>query len=488
MAPRKKTIVMRATNPSSQGSFLSQASKWSWMLSSMTHGHHQRAPDAILEEPKEQIEQQQPPKGAFVAHAPHDNPRKTPHADYSIVDHRQLTKAQDENHFEEGKRNKDPPFWCHFHADWYRSVILTKKTSVVQMKSINWNYMRNKNHPLFNEIIAAYECYKIYEIMGFNYPWNDEIIMHFYATLYLPHRSGVIEWMTNGLRYSSTLKVFAQHLHLQAHFQHRQNLHDGDPMVFAQMKHFYLPGQATNAPTITSATPDVILLHRMLRVTLASWIEDASSIPSYERNLIDAIKKQEPFNIFDYILQEIWNVAVTPSQACAYAPFIMSFIEHVFGLSFVKDVHHMDLKPQLPSSTNLFRQTPPPPPSTTSALSSSYGPGSSKGCSDIFMLFKGLVSMCQRTNLHLDIIQKKLDANAYKHRLIHSKMQIKEPLREVLTVEILSEPIDPFAFLTPDELNYFEMGEYHLCGAPRGSDDNGSDGDYEDNNDDEATK
>jgi hypothetical protein len=94
--------------------------------------------------------------------------------------------------------------------------------------------------------------------------------------------------------------------------------------------------------------------------------------------------------------------------------------------------------------------------------------------------------MCQRTNHHLDIIEQKLDANAYNHRLIHSKLQIKEPLREVPTTEDLSEPIDPFAFLTPDELNYFNIGKFHLSGAPHASDDNGSDDDYEDDNDNEV--
>jgi hypothetical protein len=111
-------------------------------------------------------------------------------------------------------------------------------------------------------------------------------------------------------------------------------------MVSAQLKQFYLPREVANAPTITGVTPNILLLHHMLRVTLAPRIGDASTIPSYERNLIDAIKKQELFNIFDYILQEIWNVAITPSRACAYAPFIMSFIEHVSGLTFVKDVKH----------------------------------------------------------------------------------------------------------------------------------------------------
>jgi hypothetical protein len=139
--------------------------------------------------------------------------------------------------------------------------------------------------------------------------------------------------------------VLAQHLQLQAHFQHRRNLHDGDPLVASQMGYMYLSGEAANAPTITGISPYVILLHRMLRVTLALSIGDASSIPSYERNLINTIKNQESFNVFDYILQAICNVAVTPSQACAYAPFIMSFMKHMSGLTSMKDVRHSDLKP-----------------------------------------------------------------------------------------------------------------------------------------------
>jgi hypothetical protein len=48
------------------------------------------------------------------------------------------------------------------------------------------------------------------------------------------------------------------------------------------MNHFYSSGEATNAPTITGATPDVLLMHQMLRVTLAPRIGDAFAIPSYE--------------------------------------------------------------------------------------------------------------------------------------------------------------------------------------------------------------
>jgi hypothetical protein len=224
------------------------------------------------------------------------------------------------------------------------------------------------------------------------------------------------------------------------------------------MGYMYLSGEAANAPTITGISPDVILLHWMLRLTLAPRIGYASSIPSYERNLINAIKKQESFNVFDYILQEIWNVAVTPSRACAYAPFIMSFMEHMSGLTSVKDVRHPDLKPQLPSLINWFHRAPPPPPSTATSSHASRGPDSSKGCSSLFKLFMGIVSMCQRTNCRLDMIEQKLDANAYNQRRIHSKLQIEEPLKEVQEDEDLPKPIDSFLFLTLDELNYFEMG------------------------------
>jgi hypothetical protein len=61
--------------------------------------------------------------------------------------------------------------------DWYHSMAKSKKTMVVPIKHINWTYVRNKDHPLLNEIIAACEHHKIYNIMGFEYPWNDEVIL-----------------------------------------------------------------------------------------------------------------------------------------------------------------------------------------------------------------------------------------------------------------------------------------------------------------------
>jgi hypothetical protein len=95
----------------------------------------------------------------------------------------------------------------------------------------------------------------------------------------------------NGVRYHSNAKVFAQHLHLHAHFQHWKKLRDRDPMAASRMGYMYLPESTPNPPSISGISPNIITLHRMLRVTLAPRIGDASTIHSYERNLIDAIKK-----------------------------------------------------------------------------------------------------------------------------------------------------------------------------------------------------
>jgi hypothetical protein len=43
----------------------------------------------------------------------------------------------------------------------------------------------------------------------------------------------------------------------------------------------------------------------MMRKTLAPWIVYSEAIPTYERNLLDALIKPVHFNVFEYIVDEI---------------------------------------------------------------------------------------------------------------------------------------------------------------------------------------
>ena len=207
------------------------------------------------------------------------------------------------------------------------------------------------------------------------------------------------------------------------------------------MKHLYQPGLPCNPPRITNALPDVLLLHRMLRVTLIPKIGDATAMAGYERNLIDAIRKDAHFNVFDFIIQEIWNIVITPNRACAYAPYIMSMIEHVSKRTFVKDVVHQDLKPQIPSAASR-----PPPTASTS---------SSTGRSGVLKFLKGIFAMCQRTQDTVDSVRARqnvlLENQCNLHRLTPNAPAF---------VEFAEEPVpppvaDPFSSLTPQEMTYF---------------------------------
>jgi hypothetical protein len=167
-----------------------------------------------------------------------------------------------------------------------------------------------------------------------------------------------------------------------------------------------------------------------------------------------------------------------PLWSCGYALQIMMMIEKISDITFINDMVILDIKSQSPTAPTITKVVPPPSAtpsthsgkapssSTTAAPRAPSTSGSTKGRSGMLKLFKGLISMCQRTNRRLDVIKQKLDANSYNHKLIHSKLQIKEPLKEVSDAEDdLPEPIDPFAYLTPDELVYFEMGDSHLGGC-----------------------
>jgi hypothetical protein len=45
-----------------------------------------------------------------------------------------------------------------------------------------------------------------------------------------------------------------------------------------------------------------------MRRTLAPRIGYSKAIPAYERNLLDALMKSVRFDVFEYIVDEIWNI------------------------------------------------------------------------------------------------------------------------------------------------------------------------------------
>jgi hypothetical protein len=86
----------------------------------------------------------------------------------------------------------------------------------------------------------------------------------------------------------------------------------------------------------------------MMRNTLAPRIDYSEVIPTYERNLLDALMKTVCFDVFEYIVDEIWNIATNPPRSCGFTPYIQFMIESVAQEKFYKNVRHDSLRPIVP--------------------------------------------------------------------------------------------------------------------------------------------
>jgi hypothetical protein len=209
----------------------------------------------------------------------------------------------------------------------------------------DWAFIvKNKDCQDFKDVIEMCDYHGLNKIMTFRYDWNDEVILQFDSTFF--HKNSTdITWMTNGTKCSITIGHFASILGLGDSSKHSLNLHDGNVLGLNEMDSMY---EASNfqALTITNFKPELIVLHWVIQKTLTPRECDFSRVPQFERNLLEVITEKTKFNIFHFIRQEIWNIAISNNCSCAYASYIMALIETVSKQTFVTDVEHTPLHPK----------------------------------------------------------------------------------------------------------------------------------------------
>ncbi|RLM66450.1 uncharacterized protein C2845_PM16G03130 [Panicum miliaceum] len=121
-------------------------------------------------------------------------------------------KEREKNPFNIRKgRSIEYRFQTKFHQDFYESAILSKKYKVACSKYVDWQKFEDMEDPIFDEIIDACKNKDVYNIMGFKYNWNNEIIAQFYATFYFEEDGDVrwVHWMTEGKWYKINYFEFA---------------------------------------------------------------------------------------------------------------------------------------------------------------------------------------------------------------------------------------------------------------------------------------
>jgi hypothetical protein len=209
-------------------------------------------------------------------------------------------------------RGTDERFWTFFHQHWYDTVLYRKTGPIILVQWVHFDNMRRKKNASFNRIIEACNFHGITDLLQFCYNWNHEVITEFYSTLFFDKKERIFMWMTNGWRFSVKLTQFAEILGLSSHLDNPKKLHTGRVMTTREMTSRYDLDSEFHAPKVEGILPHFVILHRMRRRTLAPRLSNLYAIPAYERNLLDAIMKNEHFDAFDYIVDEIWNIAINP--------------------------------------------------------------------------------------------------------------------------------------------------------------------------------
>jgi hypothetical protein len=208
-------------------------------------------------------------------------------------------------------------------------MIYPKSSPVVKQQHVDIEYMRKKKDIHFNRILEACDLHGITDLLQFGHNWNQEIIYEFYSTLFYDKKERIFMWMTNDRRFHVKLAQFAQILGLSSQLDIPKKLHSGRVMMPREITPMYVQDCGFQPPKVEGLLPQFLVLHQIMRKTLAPMIGYSEAIPAYERNLLDALMKLVRFNVFEYIVDEIWNIATDPLRSCSFAPYIQFMIESV---------------------------------------------------------------------------------------------------------------------------------------------------------------
>jgi hypothetical protein len=95
------------------------------------------------------------------------------------------------------------------------------------------------------------------------------------------------------------------------------------------------------------------------------------------------------FDVFEYMVDEIWNIATKPLRSCGLTPYIQYMIETVAREKFYKDVHHDSLRPAVPKDLRA------PHAGSSTAAAPSHTTHSGGASSSILKMLQGIFATCQ---------------------------------------------------------------------------------------------
>ena len=201
-----------------------------------------------------------------------------------------------------------------------------------------------KNIGCFNEILQVIEDYGLTHVLGYQHPWNKEIILQFYATLYISGDESdstkwIMESVTKGKRIKCSAMDFVSHFDFPR-FEHGKTeirVHNIDAISDEDFR-CTMDEEKThdNGPPLPEhLTFDNQTLYHILTYMSAGWMNTNNTISDVLRNTIHAISQGFIFNVEDMFLRILKDSSQFPFTVKVFAPWIQKVIDHAMGTVYL---------------------------------------------------------------------------------------------------------------------------------------------------------
>jgi hypothetical protein len=256
---------------------------------------------------------------------------------------------------------------------------------IMPMKYIDWEYFEDMQDPAVDVVIVKFEEFKLRDLMGFKYNWNTEIICQFYCSLYYKASDCTFHWITEGEHYCVDYMTFSRILGLGSEHEKYDLIHVEKRLKPMDAQFMFFNPTLAHEGKSTYLQPYYNYANFMMRWIIDPKKGDYTSLNFYAVNLLNRMAPGgRPFNLFDFIWNELRRVLLDSRKHLHYAPYIMYMIERVTKITFPKDVKHetLHLRPRsvMPARSSKHRgsSTSPPLVDDPPLRAPSYTPSSSR--------------------------------------------------------------------------------------------------------------
>jgi hypothetical protein len=238
-------------------------------------------------------------------------------------------------------------FWCDFHRDFYQTVIRNPKLAsknmvpIVKMCYINWKYYKDFNNTVFNSVIEKCKEVGLYDLMGFRYNWNKEILAQFHCSYYYNPYDNTITWTTQGNKCTIDYMTFSRLLGLCSKDEERTPVHNENKYKPRELTFMFLSRDLAIEGKADQLNPYYYYINQFFCATIDPKQGDATALRYFAPNLLNRMAPdEEGFCIFDFIWNELRRAVNDHMKYLPYAPYIMYMIERVNNVRYPKDVVH----------------------------------------------------------------------------------------------------------------------------------------------------